>query len=47
LIAADSYIGLRDHSDQSTVIIDYGDPSHLMLLHRIQGGVQVVVRPTR
>jgi hypothetical protein len=47
LIAADSYIGLRDHSDQSTVIIDHRNASHLVLLHRIQGSLQVVVRATR
>jgi hypothetical protein len=39
--------GLRDHSDQSTVVIDHRDASHLMLLHRIQGGLQIVVRATR
>ena len=47
LIAADSYIGLRDHSDQSTVVIDHRNASHLMLLHRIESDLQVVVRATR
>src|SRR3954452_15458942 len=42
LIAANRYIGLGDHSDQSTVIIDHRNASHLMLLHRIESDLQVV-----